>query len=58
MKRPKDSPNAVGQRVELRGRGFVGTVSHYDPVSEWTRVNWDDANGVKVCHAFELKVID
>ena len=55
-KRPEGTPDKIGQRVILRGRGAFGNVQKIE--NEWVWVNWDDgAKGwPKICHANELKV--
>ena len=54
-KRPKDSPTEEGQRVILRGRGHLGTITKIDD-RDWVWVDWDEPKtGAKICHANELQ---
>lgn len=52
---PKDSPTAEGQRVVLRGRGAVGTVTRMDD-AYWVWVDWDEGQpkAPKICFITEL----
>lgn len=52
-KAPKDIPTADGQRVMLRGRGYLGTVTKID--GTWVWVKWDGPEtGADIHHAYEL----
>lgn len=54
MRRPKDSPTQVGQRVMLRGRGVLGTIRKLDERG-WVWVSWDEPkSGADICHVNEL----
>jgi len=61
-KEPPNCPNAVGQRVNLRGRSNLGegTVSAYHEKRKWVSVVWGkDAPGkARMHHAFELELTD
>ena len=55
MKKPKDAPE-VGDRVEWRGHGNVGTLMQVDTNDHWSSVKWDHGGPV-IVHLFELKRI-
>ena len=53
-KAPSNLPDR-GDRVRQRGRPREGTLIKYDPDTEWSTVEWDDGEGPRVCHRYELE---
>lgn len=55
-KAPKGIPTTHDQRVMLRGRGHLGTVTKID--DKWVWVRWDDQIGndgrAEIHYAYEL----
>jgi hypothetical protein len=58
-KKPKNKHEAPerGDRVRLRGRPNYGTLTKYNPDSDWATVEWENG-GPKICHRRELERID
>lgn len=56
MKRPKDRPTEVGQRVVWRGRGVYGVTEKMDEFG-WVWVKWDEGGKApRICHQNELAI--
>jgi hypothetical protein len=53
MAKPQNIP-AVGDRVALKGRAAVGTLTKVLSDCLWAYVEWETA-GPKVCHLYELE---
>ena len=58
-KTPKDSPEKVGDRIEMRGRPGKGVVGALLNRVGWMETIWDDgSDNPMICHQNELRKIE
>ena len=56
---PKDSPDKVGDRIEMRGQPGKGVVASILNQRGWMETVWDDGReNPKICHQNELRKIE
>jgi hypothetical protein len=56
-KKPRDAPEKVGQRVQLRGRHVHGTIEFLK--EDWAWIKWDTPkSGPRICSVYELRVAE